>query len=530
MFKDNIMTNLREITINAAKNYGSRKAFSYRLSKEEVKEKTYTEFQSDINALGTYFYKHNIKKSTVAIIGDNSYEWILAYFSIVEGENIAVPIDKNLPIDDVIYILSDSNCKGIIFSDEYTQYIKQIKEGLCEVEFFINMKDFGSYISEGNEDIKRGYMEFVHKEINSESTAMLVYTSGTTGKSKGVILSHKNLAVDAYSAGCNFHIEGDTILFLPLHHAFGLVAGVMMVLIVGRKIHINHNLRNIEEDFKLVKPKTIFLVPIIVEEFYKKIWRDLKKAGLEKKYRDLINYSNEQLNKDDNRREIFKSILDKFGGELKCICSGGGPLNEIYVKGYRDFGINLINGYGISECSPVVAVNKNDYYRDGSVGQVINCCEVKISNKNSQGIGTILVKGSNVMKGYYNNDLETKKVLSEDGWLNTGDLGRIDKDGFLFITGRSKNVIVLSNGENVQAEELENKIQKLNYVKEVLVYGENNMLVAEVFLEDTDAKDSLKEDIAAINGELPLYKRIKKIKIRDVEFEKTATKKIKRSF
>ncbi|WP_294352103.1 AMP-binding protein [uncultured Clostridium sp.] len=522
-------TNLKNLTKCAQSNYGNRVAFSYRKGKKEIAEKTYTEFQNDINGFGTYLYKNDLCNEKIAIIGDNSYEWIVSYFAVVQGGNVAVPIDKNLPYKDIIYILENSNCKAIVYGPDYEEIVKKIKQNLSSIKFLTNMGRLEAYINEGSEEIKKGNLEFVDKEISDDSEAMLVYTSGTTGKSKGVLLTHRNLALDAYSTGANLKIEGDTILFLPLHHSFGLVAGVLMVIDVGRRIHINHNFRNVCEEFQIIRPKLVFLVPVIVEQFYKNIWKDLKKSGLEEKYRKLIEYSNDQLAKgNDERRELFKSILEQFGGELRTICCGGAPLSEVYVKGYRELGINLINGYGISECSPVVSVNKNDYYRDGSVGQIINCCKVKIQDENEDGIGLILVKGDNIMKGYYKNEEETKKVLSEDGWFNTGDLGRIDEDGFLFITGRAKNIIVLSNGENVQAEELEDKLQKITNVKEVIVYGENDILTAELFLEDPSYEEEVKNEILALNADLPLFKRIKKTKIRYKEFEKTATKKIKR--
>lgn len=531
MNKGVIVTNLKKMTKIAESNYGNRVAFSFRVGKNEILEKTYTEFQNDINGLGTYLHKHNLCNEKIAIIGDNSYNWIVSYFAIVQGGNVAVPIDKNLPFEDIIYILDNSNCTAIIYGSDYDNIVTMIKESLKSIKIAINMKDLVRYIKEGKEEIRKGYLEFVEKDIDDDSDAMIVYTSGTTGKSKGVVLTHKNLALDAYSTGFNLKIDGDTILFLPLHHSFGLVAGVFMVICVGRRIHINHNFRKVFEDFKIIKPKLVFLVPAIIEQFYKNIWKDLSKSGLEEKYRELVKYSNDQLGKgNDKRRELFKSILDKFGGKLETLCCGGAPLNEIYVKGYREIGINLINGYGISECSPIVSVNKNDNYRDGSVGQIINCCQVKIKNKNKDGIGLILVKGDNIMKGYYKNEEETKKVLSEDGWFNTGDLGKIDEDGFLFITGRAKNIIVLSNGENVQAEELEDKIKKINNVKEVIVYGEDDMLTAELFIESPNSEEDVKNEILALNEDLPLYKRIKKIKIRDNEFEKTATKKIKRTY
>lgn len=524
-------TNLKNLTIYAERNFGNKIAFSYRKDKKEIVEKTYTEFQNDINGLGTYLYKNDLCNEKIAIIGDNSYEWIVSYFAVVQGGNIAVPIDKNLPYEDIIYILENSNCKAIVYGQDYEEIVKKIKQDLSSVKFLTNMGSLKEYINEGNEEIEKGYLQFVDKEIKDDSEAMIIYTSGTTGKSKGVLLTHRNLALDAYSTGANLKIEGDTILFLPLHHSFGLVAGVLMVINVGRRIHINHNFKNVYEDFQIVKPKLVFLVPVIVEQFYKNIWKNLKKLGLEEQYRRLIEYSNDQLaTGNDERRELFKAILEQFGGELRTICCGGAPLNEIYVRSYRELGINLINGYGISECSPVVSVNKNDYYRDGSVGQIIDCCEVKIQDKNEDGIGLVLVKGDNIMKGYYKDEEETKKVLSEDGWFNTGDLGKVDEDGFLFITGRSKNIIILSNGENVQAEELEDKIQKISNVKEVIVYGENDMLTAELFLENSNDEEEVKNEILKFNEELPLYKRIKKVKFRNKEFEKTATKKIKRTY
>jgi long-chain acyl-CoA synthetase len=404
------------------------------------------------------------------------------------------------------------------------------------------MKSYKALLQEGQRLITQGDNSFINNEIDSRKLAAIIYTSGTTGVGKGVMLSHQNIAANTVAALNNVKVYDVSVLVLPLHHTFGFVAGVLCMLHVGTKICINSSLKNVSKDMGFYKPTHLFLVPLFVEKMYKKIWITAQRNGKAGLLRKLIKISNALLKLGiDLRRKFFKTVLDGFGGELKIIVCGGAPLDPRYVKGLRDFGINVLNGYGITECSPIVSVNRNDYYKDGSIGQVLPCCEVKIDKLHNSYEGEILVKGQNVMLGYYNNTGLTEEVM-EEKWFRTGDIGKVDKDGFLFITGRKKNLIILSNGKNIYPEELEMLVLNIPYVKEVVVYSEKDgvrretTITAEVFLDNEyieienikNPGKQLNDDISVINKAIPYYKNIRRIKIRHTEFNKTTTKKIKR--
>ncbi len=528
------ITTLTELVDYRAKESPDKIAFAWSQSGERY-ERTYKEFKEEINTLSTAIKIRDTTSKKIAILGENSYYWILSFFSIVCSSNVAVPIDKELPVENIILLIKNSGCSHLIFSDTYSD----IAETICQsIEICaINMKDLPLIISKGKDITDNSIDDVSYINVSCDTLAAIIYTSGTTGISKGVMLSHGNLALDTYSACSNCKFFGDTLLLLPLHHSFGLVAGVFVTMIYGYTIYINSSLKNISKDLVLAKPQSLFLVPLFVETLYKNIWTTAAKNGKSRLLKLLLKVSNFLLKcRIDLRRKIFKSVINSFGGNLDTIISGGAQLNEQYIKGFREFGINLLNGYGITECSPVVAVNRNNYYKDGSVGQVLNECTVKIVSKDDNGIGEVCVKGSIVMQGYYNMKKATEDVLV-DNWFHTGDIGYIDNEGFLFITGRKKNLIILSNGENVAPEELESLFDSASLVKEVVVYESNHKIIAEVypdyqFAENSkivSIKDALNNLLNDINKKLPKFKQISSVIIRDKEFEKTTTKKIKRN-
>lgn len=551
IYKVDKVNNLKELLNNCALKFSSRIAFEYKIKGNETQKISYKQFKRDVEALGTTFYNRGLKNCHIAIIGENSYEWITTYIATVNGSNVIVPIDKELTAQEIKSILINSDCRTIIYSDLYSDIIKEIENDLTNVLYFINMKAEGhsgkikSYkalLQEGQRLIAQGDNSFIDNDIDSGKLAAIIYTSGTTGVGKGVMLSHENIAANTVAALNNVKVYDVSVLVLPLHHTFGFVAGVLCMLHVGTKICINSSLKNVSKDMEFYKPTHLFLVPLFVEKMYKKIWITAQKNGKTGLLRKLIKISNALLEVGiDLRRKFFKTVLDGFGGELKIIVCGGAPLDPRYVKGLRDFGINVLNGYGITECSPIVSVNRNDYYKDGSIGQVLPCCEVKIDKLHNSDDGEILVKGQNVMLGYYNNTGLTEEVMEEE-WFRTGDIGKVDKDGFLFITGRKKNLILLSNGKNIYPEELEMLVLNIPYVKEVVVYSEKDdirrepTITAEVFLDNEyiaeenikNPSKQLNNDISIINKAIPYYKNIKRIKIRHTEFNKTTTKKIKR--
>ena len=515
---------IKQLLEFCANKYESKAAFVYQIKKQD-RSIAFSEFKIQVGAFGTYLFSKGFDGKHIAIFGENSYEWILTHFAVTCGGSVIVPIDKELDTDSIVELLADSESRVLVYSDTYADIAEELYTKLPNITY-INMQDIPNCIEQGKQLIADGYTDYINKKVNRDDLASIVYTSGTTGKSKGVMLTHNNLMSDLYAASCSARIDGTSILLLPLHHTFGLVAGLYSVMYYGHPLYINRSLKRVADDMKKAKPQNTFVVPLIVETLYKGIWSTAKKQGKDKLLRTLIKISN-TLRKCgiDLRRKLFKSVLAAFGGNLEVIICGGAPLNPELVKGLDAFGITLMNGYGITECAPIVAVNRNKFNVLGSVGLPLCCNEVKIADD-----GEILVKGDNVMLGYYHNEEETKKVFSE-GWFKTGDIGCIDKYGALHITGRIKNLIILANGENIPAESIEEQIYMIPYVKEVICYGKDNVIVAEVYLDEeiTDAKDRINDDIQTVNQRLPQIRNIGKVVIRDTEFPKTTTKKIKRN-
>jgi long-chain acyl-CoA synthetase len=526
------VNNLKELVNHTAEKYGNKPAFTYERRKETISV-SYNQFKSDVNALGAEFHFTDLINVKIAVIGENSYEWILTYFAVVNSGSVIVPLDKELPAAEIKDLIDDSGVAVFVHSDEYSDIANYLKENGSLIKEYINMEDYPEMIKRGEMLIRSCEYSAVDYVIDNYDMTALLYTSGTTGSAKGVMLSHIGLARDAYAASQNVLIFGSNLFVLPLHHSFGFIVICAMIL-QGSETYINASLRNLLTDMEKFKPKIMFLVPLFVETFYKKIWDGAKKQEKDKLLEKLIGISNGLMRIGiDTRRLLFKSVLRAFGGNLKLLVSGGAPLDVKYVQGLRDFGINVLNGYGITECSPIVSVHRNNYYRDGSIGIVLSCCEVKILNPDDAGHGEICVKGEIVMLGYYNNEQATKEAFDGE-WFKTGDIGYLDKDGFLYISGRIKNLIILNNGKNVYPEELEFELlNHIPYIKEAVVYAEDNNIVAEVFL-DTESvpgcADNLSRDIVEFNKTQAPYKNIGRTVIRDTEFPKTTTKKIKRQY
>lgn len=513
------ITDLKDMLLQRCEKAGDSPAFSYSGKKDAVVTKSTSDFAEDVNALGTFLLSRGHTDHHIAVIGENSYEWIVSFMAIVNGGNVAVPIDKDLSPDEVAELLTKSDCTAIVISKTYSDLADST--GLM----VYSMGDFQSFIDEGKRLIEEGQRGFLDYRISPERLAAIFFTSGTTGSSKGVMLSHRNMAADINFACRNFVLAGDTLAVLPFHHTFGLITAIFKVFHYGKSTHINKSLKRIKQDIALSKPQTVFMVPLFVETFYKQIIDTAKNTGKLNKLKIGAKISSLLIKLGiDIRRKLFSSVLEAFGGRLEYIICGGAPLDVKYVEAYRSWGISILNGYGITECSPVVSVNRNHYWRDGSVGQILNGCEVKIATD-----GEVLVKGDNVMLGYYNDDQAASEVL-KDGWYHTGDLGHVDDNGFLFLTGRKKNLIILSNGENVSPEEIEARILHDDAVCEVVVYEDNGRIAAEIFPVEEHIGDTAHFDrlIRQINEGQPKFKQVNIVRLRDTEFEKNTTKKIKR--
>jgi len=507
------LKSLNEVVAFVDKAYNSKIAFRYN-GKDGVEEITYTQFKSDVYALGTYLHSVGLKDSHVALVGENSYEWIVAYFAVVCGGNVIVPVDKELKTPDICELIERSDSVAFIHSDKFSETASALEDKLC-----LNLKDFDKFVEKGNELLAAGEKSFVDIEIDIEKLCTIIYTSGTTGKPKGVMLCQKGLTVDALTA-CEFaDLLGSNLTALPLHHSFAFTACVIAALIQGVTVFINNSLKDLFKDFSIAKPYHFLAVPMMLEAIYKKINKAIDKSGKRK----LINFVialNKALLKVgiDIRHILFKQIRESFGGNLQLLVTGGAVANPAVIQGLIDLGFIVLNGYGISECSPIVSVNATYDWKVGTIGKVLKGCEVKIIDDE------ICVRGDIVMLGYYRNEEATAEAFNGE-WFKTGDLGYFDEDGFLYINGRKKNLIILNNGKNVSPEELEVLISNIENVVEVVVYGEDDLIAAEIYAED---KTGIEEEIAKINETLPKYKKINRIKFRDTEFEKTTTKKIKR--
>jgi len=503
------INNLFELLTIEATNYPNDVAFSYKKDNEIIK-KTYREVYDDVINLSSYFNK-NYKNKHIALIGENSYNWIITFLSIILSGNVCVVIDKDLNENDITNLLKISDSKIIYYSEYYLPFIKNMKYKTFPID------EINVYI-EMSKDFQNKYT------INDNKDAAIFFTSGTTGANKAVILSQKNIAADIYAASALFKLDGPVVSFLPYHHAFGLITGVLKPFYYHKEIFISKSLKYLVNDFKESKPETIFAVPAFVEMFYKQIWKKARLKHKDKILKQSIKVSNGLLKMNiDIRKKIFKDILNEFGGNLKYIICGGAYLEKKYVKWFRSIGIEILNGYGITECSPVVSVNRNYHYKDGSVGRICRGVDVKFIDNE------ICVGGDIVMKGYYKDKKATNEVIIDD-YFHTGDLGYIDKNGFLFITGRKKNIIILSNGENISPEIVESEILKDKAINEVVVCEESNKLIAYIYptddyLGDQEYFDNL---IYNYNKNRPKNHQIALAKLRTEEFIKNNNGKILR--
>lgn len=547
------ISSIKEMLNLAVKDAGDKNAFEYRdeNNHEKIVKVTYKEFVKDTEELGTALASLGMQNKHIAIIGENSYKWLTVYLTVLKSTGVFVPIDRELPCKDIINVLKHSDSEVLFYSEKYEKWIDEIKENVPNIKFFIglnrkkhneNILSYDIFKENGKNVLEQGSKIYTELEDDENKLKLLVYTSGTTGTPKGVMLTEHNLISVIYYGLQVADIGQKCLSVLPYHHTYEAVAGILVELHKHSTICINDSLKNVLKNLQLFKPDFIYLVPAFTEVFYKNIWNNAQKTGKDKALKKMIPISNGlRAAGIDLRAKLFKSIHEAFGGNLKEIICGGAPIRPEIGKFFNDIGITLLNGYGITECSPLVSVNRMKFNDSNTVGVVLPCCEIKFENVNSDGDGEICVKGDIVMQGYYKDKERTNKVL-KDGWFNTEDYGSINKKGQLIINGRKKNLIVLDNGKNVYPEEIENYILGIDYVQEVIVKGiKNNIgqevsLCAEVFLNDDKVKEmniqniheKLKEDIAEACKELPTYKKITEIEIRKDEFEKTTTKKIKR--
>lgn len=505
---------IREILVKSSEAYGSMDAVRYKVKQEKengkketaVEAKTYRQLREDSERFSAALAGLGEQGSHVAVVGDSSYPWIVSYYGTVNSGSVAVPLDANLPAEELCELIDRSDATVLVYDKAREQTAALSFEKCPKLKYRIAVNT-GEELPEGTvsfESFLAGQEPGFSHSPQPEDLATIMFTSGTTGKSKGVMLTHRNLAENATAQDMGFEPGIVLLTVLPIHHAYCLSMDILKGASIGAVVCINDSLLRVLKNIKLFEPNIILMVPLMIETFAKKLEET-----------------------DWLPAPIIKAKV--FGKQLHTICSGGAYLNPDYLKRFEKYGIRILQGYGMTECAPVISSNLPSESRVGSIGKCMPNCQVKVVDEE------LWVKGTSVMQGYYKMPEETAETL-EDGWLKTGDLGYVDEDGFLFLTGRKKNLIITPNGENISPEELENKIGSARLVQEILVREKDGVIEAEVFPDMEYASRKKIKDVEAeirkivddYNDKAPLYKRVTSVKLRDTEFEKNTTKKIKR--
>lgn len=550
-----VFNNIKELIYNSVKLYKNNVAFVTKVKKEDKTvtyiNHTYQNLLDDVNSFGTALYKLGLKGKRIAICGRNRYEWAVAHLSNLFGAIVSVPIDKELQVNELEDSLVRSKVDAIVFDEKYEENISIIKQNQkTNIKHFICMGNLEGYIKfddlmkDGSEEIQKANKVFVNNEVDSDKMSILLFTSGTTSKSKAVMLNQRAIAANIADMLMveSLYPTDTNIAFLPFHHIFGST-GMLVMLASGVKTVFPDGLRYIKQNLKEYEVSVFVGVPLLINKMYENLEKEIEKQGKTKLINSATKVSNFLLKFNiDVRRKLFKQVLDGLGGKMRFIISGGAPLDKNVSVKFNELGVHLIQGYGLTETCPVIAAENDKYIRSGSVGYPMKHVTVDIINKDKDGVGEVRIKGPNIMMGYYENEEATNKVL-KDGWFYTGDLGYIDEDGFLFLTGREKDVIVMKNGKKVFPEELEILVDKLPEVEESFIYGmaqkgdKNDPMVSVKIVYTKDAiknkteqelYDILWNKIKEINKTLPPYKYIKNMIITDEPLIKTTTHKIKR--
>ena len=555
------VNNFKEMIDRSCEKYGSHVAYKFKINlgkkNQEIIEKTYSQVRDEIQGLGTSFLNMGLEGKKIAIISNNRYEWCVSYLSITTSNMIAVPLDKMLPAQEIKNLIVRAKVDAVIYENKYKEIFENIKkDGDTTLRYYINMDlkenegeilSFHKLVSDGNKKIKQGDSKYESIKQDTEKMAVLIFTSGTTNTSKGVMLSQKNIISNIMGmAQMSKMYDTDVILsFLPLHHTFECTISFLYGFYSGVTLAFCDGLRYLAQNLKEYHATDFVAVPLVLETIYKKIQKGIKDQGKEKLVKAMGKLCNFLLIFHiDIRRKVFKSVLDQLGGKMRILYYGAAAMDKEVIKGYQMFGIDSVQGYGLTETAPLVTAETDLEHCPGSVGITPENIEVKIFEPDEKGVGEVIVKGPNVMLGYYENDEATKEAIV-DGWFHTGDLGYKNEDGYLFITGRKKEVIVLKNGENVYPSDIEFLVNKLPYVKESMLFPrenskkELNLGIKVVYDKDeikkafpdkkeNEYQDLVWQDVKEINKGLSQFKRIKELILTDVELEKTTTQKVKR--
>ena len=550
------VTDLKDMLNKTRELYGDKPGYKIKIGKGQYKTYTHNEIRDMINYLGTALINLGLKGKRIGVIGENRYEWELAYLSVVCGVGIVVPMDKSLPANELEEVIERSEVEAIFYSKKYEEVIKKIKYSeKNKLKHLISMDtdihEEGIYsekelIEKGKEMVDSGNREYINAKINPEEMRIMLFTSGTTSKSKVVALSHKNLVSNVMDYASVVDVDSnDRILsFLPLHHVYECTVGMLVSLYVGAERSFCDGIRHIMENLNEYKITYAAFVPAIYEIMYKNIWKMIQKEDkIEETKKLMQEYKDKSM---EEKKKAFKEIHDMYGGCIKLFISGAAALDKEVIETFRNWGINLCQAYGLTETSPIIGIETNEHHRVGSIGRPIPHVEARIDEADDDGVGELVVKGPNVMLGYYNNKKATDSVM-EDGWFHTGDLARIDEDGYIFICGRKKSVIVLKNGKNIYPEEMEGLVNKIEGVKESFIFGkqqtddkDNIKIHVKIIFDKEIMKEAYKveneediykvlaEKIKEVNSVMPKYKAIRGILVSEEPLVKTTTGKIKR--
>lgn len=551
--------NLKEMLNKTGEKFGKRPAYIYKTDTPgKYREITHEQFRNEVNSLGTALINMGLKEKRIAVISENRYEWGMVYLAVVNGTGVIVPLDRALPNNEIESLIQRSEVEAIFYSSKYNEIMNKIKEeGKTKIKYFISMdleKEENGVLSQkeliknGKKLLKEGNKSFIESKIDNEKMSIMLFTSGTTAMSKAVMLSHKNICSNLFDIASVIKVdENDTFLsFLPLHHTFECTVGFLYALASGASTAYCDGLRHIAENIKEYPITVMISVPILFENIYKRIMKGIEKQGKLKKVQQGIKISNFLLKFGiDIRQKIFKEIHESLGSKARLFVAGGAALDPEAEKGFNELGFTMYQGYGLTESSPVIAAEDDKNRKLGSIGKAFPSIDVKIADANEEGVGELLAKGPTIMLGYYNEEEKTKETIDEEGWLHTGDLAKIDEEGYIFISGRKKFVIVLKNGKNIYPEELEALVNKIEGVKESFVYGRPEddgdykicckiVYDKEIMekLYETDDEEKIKEkiwqEIKKVNKKMPAYKYIRDISITQKDLIKTTTQKIKR--
>ena len=559
LYQMRYINDLRDMVHSSAEMYGEKTSFLVKdKPRGEYRPVSFNQLKDDIDHLGTKLVEMGLKGKKVAIIGENSYKWVVTYLAVVNGTGVIVPLDKELTGIEIRNLLERAKVDAIVFSEKMKKKLLSEIEAVGGIDIKIDMDAkedaegilrWDSLAEEGKTLLEGGDKRFVEAVIDREAMCTLLFTSGTTGQSKGVMLSHKNISANVYNMSKYVNIRtGGGLSVLPMHHTYELTCHVFTAIYQGVFVAICEGLRYIQPNLKESGASVMLGVPIVFETMHKKVWKQAEASGAADKMKKMMALSRntKMFNKPKVMRKVFDKIHSSLGGNIDLFIAGGAAINPDVIRDYEALGIPMIQGYGMTENAPIIAVNKDYYSKADSVGMPLPGTEVKIIDQDEEGVGEIIVKGPSVMIGYYDNPEATEEVL-KDGWLYTGDYGRFDDEGFLYLCGRKKFVIVTKNGKNIFPEEIEALLVEEPFIEEVLVYGtvdksDGDVIVrAEVFpnydalkeqlgeITEDGIKDAIKISIENVNDKMPTYKRVKRFKIREEEFEKTSTRKIKRT-